>query len=91
MWLGISGSVLLLVALLARGWGSDAWALAAGVLIVTCLGVCVAAAVLGARTGRAIDDAVARLAEERRASAHTRVTGDGRNAPAPRSREESSA
>ena len=66
MWTGISGSVLLLVVLLARGWGRDAWALAAGVLLMICLGVCVTAAILGERAARSIDDAVAQLAEDRR-------------------------
>lgn len=89
MWAGIFGSALLLLLLLARGWGSGAWALAAGVLLVTCLGVCVGAAVLGRQSARAIDDAVARLADERRARVHTPNTGIGRDAPESRSRGES--
>ena len=68
MWAGIAGSAALLLVLLARGWGGDAWAFAAGVLLIVCLGVCVGSAVAAERSARAVDDAGARLAAARRAA-----------------------
>jgi hypothetical protein len=79
MWAGIAGSVALLFGLLARGWGGDAWPVAAGALLVICVGVCVWAAVSGERSARAVDDAVARLADARREDEARRALrkGDG--------------
>ena len=65
MWAGIAVSIMVLVVLLARG-GGDAWTMAAGVLLVICIGVCVYSAIVGKRSARAIDEAVARLADARR-------------------------
>lgn len=82
MWAGITGSAALLVLLLARGWGSDAWATAAGVLLVVCVLVCASAATQGRAASREVSRAVARLAaardEEQRRRAPTRETTDGR-------------
>ena len=47
MWAGIAVSVMVLVVLLARGWGGDAWTIAAGVLLVICIGVCAFSAIVG--------------------------------------------
>lgn len=66
MWAGIAVSIMVLVVLLARGWAGDAWTIAAGVLLVTCIGVCAYSAIVAKRSARAIDEAVARLADARR-------------------------
>lgn len=68
MWAGIAFSIVLLTVLLARGWGGDAWAIAAGMLFVICIGVCAFSAIVGNRSARAVDQAVARLADARRSA-----------------------
>ena len=77
MWAGIAGSVALLLGLLARGWGGVAWPLAAGVLLVICVGACVWAAVSGERSAREVDDAVARLAASRHEDERRRAPSKG--------------
>lgn len=69
MWAGIAGAALLLVVLLAKGWGPSAWGTAAGVLLLVCIAVCVWAAVTGEQSAREVRDATARLAELRRQAA----------------------
>lgn len=66
MWAGIAVSIMVLVVLLARGWGGDAWTIAAGVLLVICIGVCAYSAIVGERSARAIDEAIAGLSDARR-------------------------
>ena len=69
MWAGIAGAALLLIVLLARGWGRSAWGVAAGVLLLVCVGVCVWAAVTGERSARTVRAEIERLAETRRRAA----------------------
>ena len=66
MWAAIVLSGALAVALRARGWDERAWQAAAGVLVVSCLAVCVWSAVIANRCDREVRDAVQRLAEARR-------------------------
>lgn len=75
MWAGIAVSIMVLVVLLVRGWGGDAWTVAAGVMLVICIGVCAYSAIVGRRSARAIDEAIARLA-------HTRRSAGSRELPA---------
>jgi hypothetical protein len=65
MWAGLATAALLLVVLLAQGWGSDACGAAAGLLLLVCIAVCVWAAVVGERSARAVRDEIARLATAR--------------------------
>ena len=60
-------SVALLVVLLARGWGSAAWNVAAGVLLLGCIAACGSAVLAGRRSEREVRAAIARLAQTRRA------------------------
>ncbi len=66
MWTAIGVSLALLALLLARGWGEGAWGVAAGVLLLSCIAVCVWAAVTDARAARLVDREVARLIRSRR-------------------------
>ena len=72
MWTAIGGSIALLGVLLARGWDDNAWSAAAGVLLVSCILVCVFAAQQSRGTERDVRDAVARLAAQRRADEERR-------------------
>ncbi len=73
----IAGSALLLVALLARGWGRDAWTTAAAVLFLLCVVTCIVAGVIGGRSEREVRRAVDRLAMTRSdAGRHPRRDGD---------------
>ena len=72
MWSSIGGSIALLGVLLALGWGDDAWTVAAGVLFVSCLLVCVFAALQSRSTDREVQRAVARLAAQREADRQRR-------------------
>jgi cytochrome c-type biogenesis protein CcmH/NrfG len=67
MWSGIAVSVLLLVVLLSLGWGGGAWAAAAAVLLLSCIAVCVWAAVTAEQSSQAVRREADRLAEARRA------------------------
>ncbi len=81
MWTGIAVSIMVLVALLARGWGSDAWTIAAAVLLVICVGVCAFSAIVGERSARAVDEAVARLADARRSAGSGEPPGAAHHTP----------
>ena len=59
-------AAVILVALLARGWGTGAWNVAAGVLLLGCLVACGSAVVAGRRSEREVRAAIARLAHTRR-------------------------
>ena len=61
--IGASGVVLL--ALLAAGWGIQSWRTAAGVLVVACLAVCGWSAIVGQRASQEVKRAADRLQEER--------------------------
>lgn len=82
MWSAIGGSIALLGVLLALGWGDDAWAAAAGVLLLACVFVCIFATVQSRVTDREVRCAVARLAATREADERSRApkqeTPDGR-------------
>ena len=73
MWAAIAVSTALLLVLLAQGWGGRAWSLAAGVLLLSCIAVCAWAAIIGNRSSREVDRAIARLAETRRRAAQDRT------------------
>ena len=72
MWTAIGASIVLLGVLLALGWGDDAWSAAAGVLLLSCLLVCVFAALQSRSTDREVQRAVARLAAQREADEQRR-------------------
>ena len=82
MWAAIGGSIALLGVLLALGWDDGAWAAAAGVLLVSCVFVCIWAVAQGRVTDREVRRAVARLAaareEQQRRCSPERDTIDGR-------------
>ena len=65
MWAAIAGSTAVLGALLAIGWDDGAWAAAAGVLLVSCVFVCIWAVTQGRVTDREVGRAVARLSTAR--------------------------
>lgn len=73
MWGAIAVSAGLLLVLLAQGWGGRAWGIAAGVLLLSCIAICVWAAVIGHRATREVERLVARLAETRRRAAQDRT------------------
>ena len=54
MWAGILAAGVVLIGLLARGWGSDAWNAAAGVLLLACVAACGVAVMTGRQSERAI-------------------------------------
>lgn len=68
MWATIFGSLMLLAVLLFLGWHDDAWTIAAGTLLLSCVFVCLWAVAQGRRTDRDVRDAVARLVEARKAA-----------------------
>lgn len=68
MWAGIAASALLLAALLSRGWGRDAWSIAAAVLFLLCVATCVWAGVLGEQSAREVKGTVDRFAADRHAA-----------------------
>jgi len=69
MGAGVALSALLLLALLALGWGPAAWATAAAVVLVLCAATCVWAGAIGRRSARDVERAVDLLAAARRAAA----------------------
>ena len=77
MWSAIGGSIALLGALLALGWDDDAWATAAGVLLLSCVFVCIFAALQSRSTDREVRRAVARLAAAREAGERRRAPRQG--------------
>lgn len=80
MWaaIGLSGLFGLLIAL---GWRDNAGTIAAGLLLLACVAVCIWAGVQGRISDREVDRAVARMAtpreQDRRRSPSTETT-DGR-------------
>lgn len=72
MWSAIALSGLVLAALLAFGWGDGAWGTAAALLLVSCVAVCIWAAVASERSLRAVKREADQLAETRRAAAISR-------------------
>ena len=68
MWAAIFGSLMLLAVLLFLGWHDDAWTVAAGALLVSCVFVCLWAVAQGRRTDRDVRNAVAQLVEARKAA-----------------------
>lgn len=72
MWSAIGGSVVLLGALLVLGWDDDAWVAAAGVLLVSCLLVCMFALLQSRSTDRQLRRAVVLLAAQRHADEQRR-------------------
>ena len=73
----IAGSMGLLGVLLALGWDEDAWATAAGVLLLACVGVCVFALLQSRITDREVRRAIARLAATREAEERRRAPRQG--------------
>ena len=61
MWSAIAGSLVLLGVLLLVGLGQGAWTIAATVLLLSCVLVCVVSACQGAATDREVQRAVDRL------------------------------
>ena len=78
MGTAIGGSVGLLAVLLGFGWRDRAWTVAAGVLLLACLAVCVWTVAQGRRAERDVDLAIERLAAARRADERRRSTRSGR-------------
>ena len=76
MWAAIVGSVALLGVLLALGWGDRAWRTAAGVLLLSCVFVCIWAVAQGRTAEREVRRAVARLAAARREDQRRRPPSD---------------
>lgn len=72
MWTAIGGSVALLGVLLLLGWDDGARATAAGVLLLSCVLVCVFAALQGRSTDREVGQAVVRIAAQREADEQRR-------------------
>jgi hypothetical protein len=77
MWSAIALSGLVLAALLALGWGDNAWGAAAALLLVSCVAVCIWAAVSSEQSQRAAKREAEHLAELRRAAGRPTSTGDG--------------
>ena len=81
MWAAIGLSVVLLWLLIALGWRDNAGTIAAGLLLLACVAVCIWAGVQGRIADREVDRAVARMAaareQDRRRSPSTEAT-DGR-------------
>lgn len=76
MRLVVAVSGLVLVVLLALGWGGNAWAAAAALLLFSCIGVCIWAAVVSERSLRDVKREAERLAETRRAAARSAATDE---------------
>ena len=66
MQVSVALAVAALAVLLARGWGTGAWNVAAGVLLLGCIAACGGAVVVGRRSEREVRAAIARLAQARR-------------------------
>lgn len=67
MWAAIVSSAVILAALLRRGWGPGAWLVAAVVVVVSCVAICVWFIVIAGRSARAQDRVMQELAEARSA------------------------
>ena len=65
MWGAIGTSAALLLALLSVGLGARAVEVAAGVLLVACLGICLPAAHTSHRTGKTVDQLTRQVAARR--------------------------
>ncbi|NIR36266.1 MAG: hypothetical protein GWN73_10210 [Actinobacteria bacterium] len=65
MWGAIGASAALMLALLSVGMGTRAVEVAAGVLLVACLGICLLAAYTSHRTGKTIDQLTRQVAARR--------------------------
>lgn len=65
MWAAIGASAALLLALLSVGMGTRAVEVAAGVLLVACLGICLLSAHTNHRTGKTIDQLTRQVAARR--------------------------
>jgi hypothetical protein len=72
MWSGIAAATLMLVVLLARGWGRNAFDAAAGVLLLACVAACAWAVIAGRRAEREVRDEIAQWAKTRRSGAKDR-------------------
>jgi len=64
----IVGALALLAVLLLLGWGDGAWAVAAGVLLLSCVFVCLWAVAESRRTDRDVRRAVDQLVDARKAA-----------------------
>ena len=73
----MGGTIALLGVLLALGWDDDAWATAAGVLLLACVFVCIFTGVQSGNTDREVRRAVARLAAAREADGRGRAPRQG--------------
>jgi hypothetical protein len=74
MWAAIGLSGGLLGALLALGWREGAWATAGGLMLLTCVAVCIWAGAQGRNSAHEVDRAVARLAAARQRAEHRRTS-----------------
>jgi fatty acid desaturase len=81
MWAAIGLSVVLFWLFIALGWRDDAGTVAAGLLLLTCLAVCIWAGVQGRISDREVERAVAQMAaareQDRRRSPSTEATDGG--------------
>lgn len=81
MWAAVGLSVVLFGLLIALGWPDNAGTIAAGLLLLACVAVCIWAGVQGRISDREVDRAVARMAaarEQDRRRSPTTETTDGR-------------
>jgi hypothetical protein len=65
MWTAIGLSVVLFGLLTAVGWRDNAGTIAAGILLLACVAVCIWAGVQGRISEREVDRAIARMAAAR--------------------------
>ena len=77
MWVAIALAVALFFVLWTGGSAQRAWNVAAGVLVVSCLAVCLWGALIGRQTDRSVRQAVARM-EALRREADAKRYGRGR-------------
>lgn len=72
MWGAIALSLALFLLLVVLGWGNSAASIAGGLLLLTCVAVCVWAAMQGRRAEREVERAVGQIVWARRVHSRRR-------------------
>ena len=91
MWTGILAAGVVLIGLLARGWGSGAWNAAAGVLLLACAASCAVAVLTERQTERAFRAELARWRATRSAAAPGADRPRAQTGPSPPAGDETGA